>query len=73
MSDTIKTPEELLGMWSELKVEFEELEYDLQKNLVKGNAAAGRRARARFRALKKGTALLAREMVRLDKSRKVQV
>lgn len=66
----VKTPEEILGMWADLRVEVEGIDPDMQKNLVKGNTAAGRRARAKFRDLKKAASALVREMVKLDKSRK---
>ena len=66
----VKTPEELLGMWADLRGEVEAIDVDMQKNLVKGNTAAGRRARAKFRSLKKSASNLVREMVKLDKARK---
>lgn len=69
MSD-VKTPDELRELWAELRLCVESMEKDLEKNLVKGNAAAGRRVRASLRDLKGKASELIREMVALDKARK---
>lgn len=69
MSD-VKTPDELRELYAELRLCVESLEKDLEKNLEKGNSAAGRRVRAGLRDLKGRAASLIREMVTLDKSRK---
>ncbi|MFA6049661.1 MAG: hypothetical protein WC761_00420 [Candidatus Paceibacterota bacterium] len=65
----VKTAEEILGMWADLRIEVETIDRDMYKSLVKGNTAAGRRSRAKFRALKKAAADIVREMVKLDKDR----
>jgi len=69
MSSDVKTTEEILGMWADLRVELEAVDQDMHKNLVKGNTAAGRRARTQFRALKKSITAIVREMVTLNKDR----
>ncbi len=69
MSNEVKTSEEILGMWADLRVELESVDRDMHKNLVKGNTAAGRRARSQFRTLKKAITTIVREMVILDKNR----
>lgn len=69
MSD-VKTPDELRELYAELRLCVESMEKDLEKNLEKGNSAAGRRVRASLRDLKARAAGLIREMVALDKSRK---
>jgi hypothetical protein len=68
MSETVKTPEEILAAWADLRVSLEELDKDLTKNLTKGNVAAGRRARAGFRALKKAVSDISKDMVALEKA-----
>jgi len=65
-----KTLEELKETWADLRSCVEAMERDLDKNLNKGNAAAGRRVRARLRVLKDKATVLIRELVTLDKSRK---
>ena len=67
MSETPKTAEEILAAWADLRVSLEELDKDLTKNLTKGNVAAGRRARAGFRALKKAATEIMKDMVALEK------
>jgi len=67
MSETPKTAEEILAAWADLRVGLEELDKDLTKNLTKGNVAAGRRARAGFRALKKAATEIMKDMVALEK------
>jgi len=69
MSD-VKTAEELKELWADLCHCVESMEKDLEKNLNKGNSAAGRRVRAQLRDLKKKSAELIRELVKLDKSSK---
>ena len=68
MSEAVKTPEEILAAWADLRVGLEELDKDLTKNLTKGNVAAGRRARAGFRALKKAATDIMKDMVALEKA-----
>ena len=68
MSETPKTAEEILAAWADLRVSLEELDKDLTKNLTKGNVAAGRRARAGFRALKKAATEIMKDMVALEKA-----
>ena len=68
MTDKPKTAEELLAAWADLRVSLEELDKDLTKNLTKGNVAAGRRARAGFRALKKSVTEFMKDMVALEKA-----
>ena len=68
MSDKTRTAEELLTAWADLRVSLEELDKDLTKNLTKGNVAAGRRARAGFRALKKSVTEIMKDMVALEKA-----
>lgn len=67
MSETPKTAEEILAAWADLRVSLEELDKDITKNLIKGNVAAGRRARAGFRALKKAATDIMKDMVALEK------
>ena len=67
MSEVVRTPEEILAAWADLRVSREELDKDLTKNLTKGNVAAGRRARAGFRDLKKAVTSLMKDMVALEK------
>ena len=66
MSD-VKTPDEFRELWAELRLCVESMEKDLEKNLVKQNAAAGRRVRAGLRDLKGRASSLIRELVALDK------
>jgi len=68
MSETPKTAEQILAAWADLRVGLEELDKDLTKNLTKGNVAAGRRARAGFRALKKAATEIMKDMVALEKA-----
>lgn len=68
MSDSVRTPEEILAAWADLRVSLEELDKDLTKNLTKGNVAAGRRARAGFRELKKAVTSIMKDMVALEKT-----
>lgn len=68
MSD-MKTAEELKELWAELRLCVESMEKDLDKNLNKGNSAAGRRVRAQLRDLKKKSSELIRELVKLDKTK----
>ena len=71
MSDTtLKTTEELLGLWAELLVELEGTGKDLQKALEKGNAAASRRVRAKCREVKKVLSQLSKDLVALSKAGK---
>lgn len=67
MSD-VKTVEELKELWAELRLCVESMEKDLDKNLAKGNSAAGRRVRSQLRDLKKKSSELIRELVKLDKT-----
>jgi hypothetical protein len=67
----VKTPQDIKELWAELRLCVEAMERDLDKNLDKGNSAAGRRVRSQLRDLKKRATDLIREMVQLDKSRKV--
>lgn len=69
MSDA-KQPEKVKELWAEVKLLVESLEKDLDKNLNKGNSAAGRRVRANLRVLKKQATELIRDLVALDKTRK---
>lgn len=69
MSDA-KQPEKVKELWAEIKLLVESLEKDLDKNLNKGNSAAGRRVRASLRDLKKKATELIRDLVALDKTRK---
>ena len=66
-----KSSEEIKKLWVGLRLCVEAMEKDLDKNLDKGNSAAGRRVRSDLRELKKKATALVREMVNLDKSRKV--
>ena len=68
MSD-VKTIEELKEQWAELRLCVESMEKDLDKNLGKNNAAAGRRVRSQLRDLKKKSSGLIRELFKLDKSK----
>ena len=68
MSD-VKTIEELKEQWAELRLCVESMEKDLDKNLGKNNAAAGRRVRSQLRDLKKKSSDLIRELFKLDKSK----
>lgn len=68
MSD-VKTAEELKELWAELRLCVESMEKDLDKNLNKGNSAAGRRVRAQLRDLKKKSSELIRELVKLNKTK----
>lgn len=68
MSDKPRTAEEILAAWADLRVSLEELDKDLTKNLTKGNVAAGRRARAGFRDLKKAVTEIMKDMVALEKA-----
>lgn len=61
--------EEILKMWADLCYTYDNIYVDLYKSLVKGNTAAGRRCRAKFRTLKKSSADIVREMVKLDKAK----
>lgn len=70
MTDTPKTPDEILATWAELRLGFEELEKDLHKSLVKGNASAGRRARAKLRAFKNDATKMVRAMLELERNTK---
>ena len=65
-----KKPEEVKELWADLKLLVESMEKDLDKNLIKGNTAAGRRVRTDLRDLKKKAAELIREMVALSKIQK---
>jgi hypothetical protein len=67
MSETPKNAEQVLAAWADLRVSLEELDRDITKNLTKGNVAAGRRARAGFRALKKAVTDIMKDMVALEK------
>lgn len=66
MSDRIQ----VLDGWKELKEIVDGLEFDVTKNSVKGNAAAGVRVRKALRLLKKKTGELVKTMVGLDKLEK---
>lgn len=68
MSEKPRTAEEILTAWADLRVSLEELDKDLTKNLTKGNVAAGRRARAGFRSLKKAVTDIMKDMVALEKA-----
>lgn len=57
-----KTPEELKNLWNELGSLLASMEKDLDKNLNKKNAAAGRRVRAKLRDLKKKSSELIRNL-----------
>lgn len=68
--EEVKTPEEILAAWAELRLSLEEVEQDLSKSLTKGNTAAGRRVRSTLREFKKEASQLMREMIALEKNRK---
>lgn len=69
--NNVKSQEEIKEMWLALKTRIEDMEHDLNKNLIKANATAGRRVRAELRNLKQDATNLIKELVELDKSRKV--
>jgi hypothetical protein len=62
------TPEQLKADFATLHVVLEEIEKDLVKSLDKGNSAAGRRARAGLRDLKKKCSELIKQLVELNKA-----
>jgi hypothetical protein len=70
LKNPVKSAEEILAAWADLRVALEELDQDMTKNLVKGNVAAGRRARAGLRNLKKAATELQKDMVALEKASK---
>lgn len=70
MTDEVKTPEEILELWAELRLSLEEVEKDLNKNLIKGNTAAGRRVRSTLRKFKTEASQIMRDMIALEKNRK---
>jgi hypothetical protein len=61
-------PEQLKADFAALHAVLEEIEKDLVKSLDKGNSAAGRRARAGLRDLKKKCADLIKQLVELNKA-----
>jgi hypothetical protein len=57
--------------WEELKQVVSDLALDVEKN-IRGNQAAGGRARKGLRALKKVASVMVKESVSADKARKSQ-
>ncbi len=70
LKNAVKSAEEILAAWADLRVALEELDKDITKNLTKGNVAAGRRARAGLRNLKRAATELQKDMVALEKTSK---
>lgn len=62
-----KTPEEIVKIWTDFRIEVEQIDFDMHKALTKSNAAAGRRVRTKFRSLKKLAAEIIKEMVAFEK------
>ena len=62
-----KKPEEIIEIWTNLRIEVEQIDFDMNKALTKGNAAAGRRARSKFRNLKKLASEIIKEMIEYEK------
>lgn len=62
-----KKPEEIIEIWTNFRIEVEQIDFDMNKALTKGNAAAGRRARAKFRNLKKLASEIIKEMIEFEK------
>jgi hypothetical protein len=67
LKNPVKSAEEILAAWADLRVALEELDKDLTKSLTKGNVAAGRRARAGLREFKRLATELQKDMVALEK------
>ena len=65
-----KTPEEIIKIWTDFRIEVEQIDFDMHKALTKNNAAAGRRVRTKFRSLKKLAAEIIKEMVAFEKEAK---
>lgn len=61
--------EEILRKWADFRLEVETIDSDMHKSLAKENVAAGRRARGKFRALRKQAMDIIKDMVALEKSR----
>jgi hypothetical protein len=66
VEDSIQT------LWNEIKALVMEVEVDLTKNITKGNAAAGVKARKKLRLLKAHAASLTKMTVENDKARKLE-
>jgi hypothetical protein len=66
VEDSIQT------LWNEIKVLVMEIEVDLTKNITKGNATSGVKARKKLRLLKAHAAALTKLTVENDKARKLE-
>ncbi len=63
-----KKPEDIIEIWTNFRIEVEQIDFDMNKSLIKGNAAAGRRARAKFRNLRKLASQIIKEMILFEKN-----
>lgn len=61
--------EEILRKWADFRLEVETIDSDMHKSLSKENVAAGRRARGKFRSLRKQAMDIIKDMVALEKTR----
>jgi hypothetical protein len=61
--------EEILRKWADFRLEVETIDSDMHKSLAKENVAAGRRARGKFRSLRKQAMAIIKDMVELEKVR----
>jgi len=61
--------DKIIKLWNELRVIFDSIENDIQKNAA-GNASAGVRSRRGFRFLKKRITDLIKETIEVEKARK---
>jgi hypothetical protein len=59
----------IVKLWNELKVIFDSIENDIQKNAA-GNASAGVRSRRGLRFLKKRLTNLIKETIEVEKARR---
>jgi hypothetical protein len=58
-----KELEKIIEKWTNFRIEVEQVDFDMNKALTKGNAAAGRRVRTKFRTLKKLAAEIIKDMI----------
>jgi len=61
--------EDILRKWADFRLEVETVDSDMHKSLSKENVAAGRRARGKFRSLRKQAMAIIKDMVELEKVR----
>jgi hypothetical protein len=64
--------EEILRKWADFRLEVETIDSDMHKSLAKENVAAGRRARGKFRSLRKQAMAIIKDMVTLEKVRETE-